>query len=90
MTKVTVVEVARMCNIKIRSARAKLCELAKKGKATQLNPKVSPNNPAVYELHIPLKNLLMDQSEAQVVHNGNTNYKRFCADPFNLGKGARG
>ena len=89
MTTITVEEAARMCNIKIRSARAKLCELAKKGKATQLNPKVAPNNPAVYELNIPLKDLLMDQSEAQMVFNGNTNYKRFCADPFNLGKGAR-
>jgi len=89
MTTITVEETARMCNIKIRSARAKLCELAKKGKATQLNPKVSPNNPAVYELHIPLKDLLMDQAEAQVVLNGNTNYKRFCADPFNLARGAR-
>ena len=89
MTTVTVAEVARMCNIKVRSARAKLYELAKKGKATQLNPKVCPNSPALYELHIPLKDLLMDQSEAQVVLNGNTNYKRFCADPFNLGKGAR-
>ena len=90
MTTVTVVEVARLCNIKISSARAKLCELVKKGKATQLNPKVCPNNPALYELHIPLKDLLMDQSEALVVLNGNTNYKRFCSDPFNLGKGARG
>lgn len=89
MTTVTVVEVARMCNIKVRSARSKLCELAKKGKATQLNPKVCPNSPALYKLHIPLKDLLMDQSEAQVVFNGNTNYKRFCADPFNLGRGAR-
>jgi len=89
MTTVTVVEVARMCNIKIRSARVKLSQLAKKGKATQLNPKVCPNNPALYKLHIPLKDLLMDQSEAQVVLNGNTNYKRFCADPFNLGRGAR-
>lgn len=89
MTTVTVAEVARMCNIKVRSARAKLYELAKKGKATQLNPKICPNSPALYELHIPLKDLLMDQSEAQVVLNGNTNYKRFCADPFNLGRGAR-
>jgi len=89
MTTVTVVEVARMCNIKVRSARAKLCELAKKGRATQLNPKISPNNPAVYELHIPLKNLLMNQSEAQIAAIGNINYKRFCADPFNLTTGAR-
>ena len=89
MTTVTVVEVARMCNIKIRSARAKLSQLAKKGKAIQLNPKVGPNNPALYKLHIPLKDLLMDQSEAQVVFNGYINYKRFCADPFNLGRGAR-
>jgi len=89
MTTVTVVEVARMCNIKIRSARAKLSQLAKKGKAIQLNPKVCPNSPALYKLHIPLKHLLMDQSEAQVVLKGNTNYKRFCADPFNLGRGAR-
>jgi len=89
MTTITVVEVARMCNIKIRSARAKLSQLAKKGKATQLNPKVCPNSPALYKLHIPLKDLLMDQSEVQVVFNGNTNYKRFCADPFNLGRGAR-
>jgi hypothetical protein len=89
MKTVTVVEIAQMCNIKIRSARAKLAQLAKKGKATQLNPKVCPNSPALYELHIPLKDLLMDQSEAHVVLNGNTNYKRFCSDPFNLGRGAR-
>jgi hypothetical protein len=89
MTTITVEEAARMCNIKIRSARAKLSQLAKRGKATQLNPKIAPNSPALYELHIPLKDLLMDQSEAQVVLNGNTNYKRFCADPFNLGRGAR-
>lgn len=89
MTTITVEEAARMCNIKIRSARAKLSQLAKRGKATQLNPKVCPNSPALYKLHIPLKDLLMDQAEAQVVLNGNTNYKRFCADPFNLGRGAR-
>ena len=89
MTTITVEEAARMCNIKVRSARAKLSQLAKRGKATQLNPKIAPNSPAVYELHIPLKNLLMDQSEAQTASNGNTNYKRFCADPFNLAKGAR-
>jgi len=89
MTTITVEEAARMCNIKIRSARSKLSQLAKRGKATQLNPKVCPNSPALYKLHIPLKDLLMDQAEAQVVLNGNTNYKRFCADPFNLGRGAR-
>jgi len=89
MTTITVEETARMCNIKIRSARAKLSQLAKRGKATQLNPKVCPNSPALYKLHIPLKDLLMDQAETQVVLNGNTNYKRFCADPFNLGRGAR-
>ena len=89
MTTITVEEAARMCNIKIRSARAKLSQLAKRGKATQLNPKVCPNSPALYKLHIPLKDLLMDQAEAQVVLNVNTNYKRFCADPFNLGRGAR-
>jgi len=89
MTTITVEEAARMCNIKIRSARAKLSQLAKRGKATQLNPKVCPNSPALYKLHIPLKDLLMDQAETQVVLNGNTNYKRFCADPFNLGRGAR-
>ena len=61
MTTITVEEAARMCNIKIRSARAKLSQLAKRGKATQLNPKVCPNSPALYELHIPLKDLLMDQ-----------------------------
>ena len=89
MTTITVEEAARMCNIKIRSARAKLSQLTKRGKATQLNPKVCPNSPALYKLHVPLKDLLMDQSEAQTASNGNTNYKRFCADPFNLGRGAR-
>ena len=89
MTTITVEEAARMCNIKIRSARAKLSQLAKRGKATQLNPKVCPNSPALYKLHVPLKDLLMDQAEAQAVLHGNTNYKRFCADPFNLGRGAR-
>jgi hypothetical protein len=77
-----------MCNIKVRSARSKLYELAKKGKATQLNPKISPNNPAVYELHIPLNDLLMNYSDVQLKHNGKVD-RFFWADPFNLGKGAR-
>lgn len=89
MTTITVEEVARMFNIKKRSARAKLYGLAKNGRATQRNRKVGPKSPCVYELHIPLRDLFMTYTDVQLERNGRVNYKRFCADPFNLGKGAR-
>jgi hypothetical protein len=90
MKTVTVVEVAQMFNIKKRSARAKLYSLVQTGRATQLNPKVGPKNPGIYQLHIPLKDLFMTQSDISIAREGKTNYKRFCADPFNLTSGARG
>lgn len=89
MKTVTVVEIARMFNIKKKSARAKLYSLVQTGRATQLNPKVGPQSPGVYQLHVPLKNLFMTQNDASIAREGKTNYKKFCADPFNLGYGAR-
>ena len=89
MKTVTVVEVARMFNVKKRSARAKLYSLVQTGRAIQLNPKVGPRSPGVYQLHIPLKDFFMTQSDASIAREGKTNYKKFCADPFNLTSGAR-
>ena len=89
MKAVTVVEVAQMFNVKKRTARGRLYDLAQSGKATQLNPKIGPNNPAVYQLHIPLREVFRSQSDASIAREGRTNYKIFCADPFNLAYGAR-
>lgn len=89
MTIVTVDEVARIANIKKRSARSKLYTLVKAGKAAPLNLKKGRNGTGEYELHIPLKDLIKTPSEVQLVANGNVNYKQFCADPFNLTTGAR-
>ena len=82
-------EVARIANIKKRSARARLHILVKAGKAAPLNLKKGRNGTGEYELYIPLKELIRTASEVQLELNGNVNYKQFCADPFNLGRGAR-
>lgn len=89
MKTTTVEEVARIFNIKKRSARAKLYLLVQTGRATQLNPRVGPKSPGVYQLHIPFKDLFVTQRDISIAREGKTNYKRFCADPFNLGSGAR-
>lgn len=89
MIVVTVGEVARLANIKRRSARARLHSLTKAGKATPLNLKNGRNGTGEYALYIPLKELIRTTSEVQLVANGNVNYKQFCADPFNLSRGAR-
>ena len=89
MTMVTVAEVARIANIKRRSARSRLYTLVKAGKATPTSIKKGRNGTGQYELYIPLKELIRTASEVQLELNGNVNYKQFCADPFNLGRGAR-
>ena len=89
MTTLTVDDMSKLLKIKKRSARARLHVLTKAGKARPVDLKIGRNGTGKYELYFPLRELLMCPSEVQLVANGKINYKQFCADPFNLGKGAR-
>jgi hypothetical protein len=89
MKTFTVIEIANIFKVQKRTASGRLRVLALAGKATQLNPKIGPNNPAVYQLHIPLRDVFMTQSDAMIARNNKVNYKKFCSDPFNLGLWAR-
>lgn len=88
-TQLTTVEVAEMLKIKPRSARSKMLLLAKQGKVTRVAKGVGAHNPGVYQLNIPLRDLFMTIEDVKNLKKGKTIMKHFCADPFNLAKGAR-
>ena len=84
MKPITAVELAELLGIKKRSARSRLSILVKAGKAIRLNKNVGPNNPGLYHLRIPLKELFATNYDTQLARYGKVNYKNFCSDPFNL------
>ena len=86
--EVTIDEVAKYLQVNRKSAIQRMARLVKKNKATKLNlPK--PGVPSKFLIRISMEELFATQKYAKKKMSPHVDWKKFCADPFNLGAGAR-
>jgi predicted transcriptional regulator len=86
--EVTVDEVARFLQVNRSSAIQRMSRLVKKNKAVRLNWPTK-GAPARFLIDVSLEELLETQKFAKKKMSPHVDWRKFCSDPFNLGKGAR-